>query len=169
MTTTTDTTTTTITTTTTSTTNITQYTSVSSVDFFDNAFTFSNESVTVNCCHINNTVELADCGRGASCAGKCSALGASLCPSGDCSGECEIPFEEEDNDDTAAERLASATRRSYATKPASAFKWCSARCNVWRNKGCCYNPVCRKRSGSHKRACRWFNYLTGIIIFRSVL
>ena len=129
-------------------------TNASSVDFFDNVFTFLNESVTVNCCHLNNTLELATCGLGASCAGTCSALGATLCPSGDCTGDCEIPFEQENEDDK--ER-----KLSTATKPSSAFKWCSSGCNVWRNKGCCYNPVCRKRSASHRRACRWFNYLTG--------
>ena len=129
-------------------------TNATSIEFFDNVFTFLNESVTVNCCHLNNTLELATCGLGASCAGTCSALGATLCPSGDCTGDCEIPFEQENEDDK--ER-----KLSTATKPSSAFKWCSSGCNVWRNKGCCYNPVCRKRSASHRRACRWFNYLTG--------
>ena len=123
-----------------------------SIDFFENVFTFLNESVTVNCCHTNDTIELATCGLGASCAGKCSALGASLCPSGNCSGNCEIPFEPE----TSSE---GETRgRSLATQPSSAFAWCSARCNVWRHRGCCYNPVCRRR---RRRACRWMNYLTG--------
>ena len=146
-------------------------TNTTSIDFFDNVFTFLNDSVTVNCCHQNNTIELASCGLGASCAGSCSALGASLCPSGNCTGDCEMPFEEQEtNDDTAQmpfeETSDAATRRlrSYATQPATKFKWCSARCNVWRKKGCCYNPVCREKSKSHKRACRWFNYLTGGII-----
>ena len=67
-----------------------------------------------------------------------------------------MPFEQQETKEIETRR------RSYATQPASKFKWCSARCNVWRHKGCCYNPVCRKRSNSHKRACRWFNYLTGI-------
>ena len=129
----------------------------SSVDFFDNVFTFLNESVTVNCCHQNNTIELASCGLGASCAGSCSALGASLCPSGNCAGDCEVPFEQETNE-------IESQRQPFASKPASKFKWCSARCNVWKHKGCCYNPVCRKRSASHRRACRWFNYLTGVIM-----
>ena len=120
-----------------------------SIDFFENAFTFLNESVTVNCCHLNDTIEFATCGLGASCAGKCSALGASLCPSGNCSGQCEIPFEPETRE-----------TRSVSTKPSSAFAWCSARCNVWRHPGCCYNPVCRRK---RKRACRWMNFLTGAL------
>ena len=129
----------------------------SSINFFDNVFTFHNESVTVNCCHENNTLELAACGLGASCAGTCSALGAVLCPSGNCSGSCEMPFEEEEAEEATSRRKPS----SQATKPITAFKWCSPRCNVWRNKGCCYNPVCKKK---RSRACRWINFLTGKIV-----
>ena len=124
-----------------------------SIDFFENVFTFVNDSVTVNCCHLNNTVELAECGLGASCAGSCSALGASLCPSGNCSGDCEMPFEQE-----AESSQIDSRQWSAATKPSRAFAWCSARCNVWSHKGCCYNPICRRR---RPRPCRWFNYLTG--------
>ena len=127
-------------------------TNSSSIDFFENVFTFINESVIVNCCHMNNTLELATCGLGASCAGTCSALGASLCPSGNCSGTCEMPFEEETRDGIEARRW------SAATLPSSAFAWCSRRCNVWRHKGCCYHPTCRRR---RRRACRWMNYLSG--------
>ena len=129
-------------------------TNTTSIDFFDNVFTFLNESVKVNCCHQNDTLELATCGLGASCAGSCSAVGASLCPSGNCTGGCEMPFEQETNETTTGRQLA-------ATQPSWKFKWCSAQCNVWKHKGCCYNPVCRDKSKSHKKACRWFNYLTG--------
>ena len=122
------------------------------IDFFEDVFTFSNKSVTVNCCHPNNTIELATCGLGTSCAGNCSALGASLCPSGNCSGNCEMPFEQE------TKKIGS-RGWSTATLPSSAFAWCSYRCNVWRHKGCCYHPTCRRR---RSRACRWMNYLTGI-------
>ena len=125
-------------------------TNVSTVDFYDTVFTFVNKSVKVNCCHPDNTIELATCGLGASCAGSCSALGASLCPSGNCTGDCEMPFEETNQ-----------RGRSLATQPSSAFAWCSARCDVWRHKGCCYHPTCRSRRSN---ACRWMNYLTGIII-----
>ena len=113
----------------------------SSINFFDNVFTFHNESVTVNCCHENNTLELAACGLGASCAGACSALGAVLCPSGNCSGSCEMPFEEEEETKEATSRGFS----SGATKPSKAYRWCSPRCNVWKTKGCCYNPNCKRK------------------------
>ena len=109
--------------------------------------------MTVNCCHLNNTVELATCGLGGSCAGSCSALGASLCPSGNCTGDCEMPFEQE-----AESSQIDSRQWSAATKPSRAFAWCSSRCNVWSHKGCCYNPICRRR---RPRPCRWFNYLTG--------
>ena len=128
-------------------------TNISTIDFFEDVFTFSNESVTVNCCHLNNTVELAICGLGASCAGSCSALGASLCPSGDCSGDCEIGFEQETS--TTGKGRGS----SVATRASSAFRWCQPSCDVWRHKGCCYNPVCKQK---RERTCRWMNYLTGV-------
>ena len=124
-------------------------------DFFEDVFTFLGESVTVNCCHLNNTLELATCGLGGSCAGSCSALGASLCPSGNCTGNCEMSFEQETNENKARGQL------SASSMDPRRFKWCSARCNVWRHKGCCYNPVCRQR---RSRACRWLDYLTGVII-----
>ena len=126
-------------------------TNSTSIEFFEDVFTVFNESVTVSCCHPNNTVRLATCGLGASCAGGCSALGAKLCPSGDCTGDCGLPFEEE------ATRVEQ--RRWFgATEPSIAFGWCSPRCNVRRRKGCCYNPVCRRK---RRKACQWFNFLAG--------
>ena len=127
----------------------------SSIDFFDNVFTFFNATVTVNCCHLNDRLELATCGLGASCAGSCSALGAKLCPSGDCAGDCEMPFDQDTNQ-------IQARGQSGATKPSQEFRWCSARCNVWKNKGCCYNPKCRsKRSKA--------NHQLFIVVYHSLL
>ena len=126
-------------------------TNASTIDFFEDVFTFTNKSVTVNCCHLNNTVELATCGLGASCAGSCSALGGSLCPSGNCSGDCRISFETNQ----------AGTLRSTATRPSSDFRWCYPRCNVWKHRGCCYNPLCR--GGKREEVCWRWNYLTGIL------
>ena len=131
-------------------------TNATSIDFFDQVFTNHKKNVTVYCCHTNNTIELATCGLGVSCAGNCSALGATLCPSGNCTGDCAYSFEEEETINTEAE-----SGLSVATQPSWAFKWCSARCNVWKTKGCCYNPVCRDKTSAHKKRCSWFNYLTG--------
>ena len=129
----------------------------STVDFFDNVFTFFNESVTVNCCHQNNTIELATCGRGASCAGQCSALGASLCPSGNCTDDprtCDLEFNDETTEDQGRER-------STATLSGTDLAWCTSDgCRVRKHKGCCYNPNCLRWRG-RRRACKWLNYLTG--------
>ena len=120
--------------------------------------------MTVYCCHSNNTVELATCGLGASCAGSCSALGAFLCPSGNCSGDCEISFEHETNQieislEQETNQIEVIQDYAAATKPSWAYNWCPrAGCPVWRNKGCCFLPTCRNK---RSRACSWMNYLTG--------
>ena len=127
-------------------------TNTGSIDFFDNVFTFLDESVTVNCCHTNNTIQLATCGLGISCAGSCSALGASLCPSGNCTGDCDIPLELE------ADQINTRKDISLATRPSNAFRWCSPKCHVRRHKGCCYNPLCSRK---RKKGCERMKYLTG--------
>ena len=109
----------------------------SAINFFENIFTFSNESVTVHCCHPNNTIELATCGLGTSCLGSCSLLGAQLCPSGDCSGDCQLPV------DQGMDQNRTQTRSSAL---ANAVQWCTRpmyQCDVCKHRSCCYNPVCR--------------------------
>ena len=98
----------------------------SSLEFFENTMSRSQQEIVVNCCYLDNTIDLATCGRGVSfgsiflirwfllfrcvfctrqiiqillldmcqvsCGASCSALGARLCPSGDCSGDCRVPF-----------------------------------------------------------------------------
>ena len=130
-----------------------------SVNFFDHAFTFLNQSSNVNCCLPNNTIEVATCGKGASCAGQCSALGASLCPSGICTKDpetCQLDF------DTS---LTEERRRgnSVATLSGSDLKYCTNkkhRCLVRTHKECCYNPNCLKRK-RRKKACKDLDYITG--------
>ena len=108
-----------------------------------------------------NTFEVATCGQGASCAGQCSALGASLCPSGTCTddpGTCEIKFRSEDTEDEQS-------GGSTATLSGSDLKWCTGDgCRVRINPECCYNPNCLKEAKGKedkKKACSWLNYLTG--------
>ena len=133
-------------------------TSTFSVNFFDLAFTFSNQPSNVPCCLPNNTVEMATCGKGSSCAGQCSALGASLCPSGNCTGDpktCLFDF-----DDLTGDRR---RQSSPATWSLSDLKYCTNnehRCRVRTHKECCYNPNCLKRKG-RKKACRHLDWLTG--------
>ena len=116
-----------------------------SIEFYDLSRTFANSSSLVSCCHQNETREIVSCGLGTSCAGQCFALGASLCPSGVCSGnpaDCQIGFDID--------------ARSTATLPSTTtLQWCRARCDVRRHKNCCYHPTCRQRKPCD---CLWLNY-----------
>ena len=106
-----------------------------------------------------NTFEVATCGQGASCAGQCSALGASLCPSENCTedpGTCEIDFNHVEDQ---------GRERSTATLSGSDLKWCTNTkhwCLVRTYEVCCFNPNCLKWSG-RKVACDelGYGYLTG--------
>ena len=122
------------------------------MDFFDNAFTYSNRSSNITCCHPDNTFEVATCGQGASCAGQCLALGALLCPSGNCTDDpdtCEISYTGERG-------------QSTATLSGSDLSWCTSDgCRVRLHPECCYNPNCLTWNG-RKDACDWLNYLTGM-------
>ena len=130
------------------------------MDFFDNAYTFANHSSNVTCCKQDNTFEMqlnATCGQGVSCAGQCSALGAMLCPSGDCTNypkTCKHYFESAE--DERSGRLSSATLADRD------LAFCTSDgCRVRTNKKCCFNPNCLKWKG-RKEACVWLDYLTGI-------
>ena len=129
-----------------------------SVDFFDHAFTFSNRSSNVTCC-LSGTSFNVTCGKGASCAGQCSALGASLCPSGNCTGDPKTCLFDFDENLTEDRRRGS----SPATWSLSDLKYCTNnkhKCRVRTHKECCYNPNCLKRKG-RKKACRHLDWLTG--------
>ena len=128
-----------------------------SVDFFDNAFTFSNHSSNITCCKDDNTSEEATCGQGVSCAGQCSALGASLCPSGDCTdfpGTCNLDFGGGKDERSG---------RSTDSHTGSDLDWCTNakhQCKVRKHKDCCYSKKCLKWDG-RLEACSWLNFLTG--------
>ena len=129
------------------------------MDFFDEAFTSSNRMSKVTCCHPDSIPEVVTCGRGDSCAGQCSALGASLCPSGECTDDprtCDLEFRSENAED-------SQSGGSTATYTGSNLDWCTNakhQCRVRKHKDCCYNPKCLKWQG-RREACSWLNYLTG--------
>ena len=96
------------------------------------------------------------CGRGKSCIGECSALEATLCPSGNCTGDPEdcnpsIILEEEEEDNHRE-------RRAVANQASWQFNWCSPRCNVRRHSACCFHSGCRSK---RKQRCSWLSYLTG--------
>ena len=134
--------------------NTNNQTSTSDVDFFDSSFTFSNESIEVSCCTRDASLTSVTCGRGSSCTGQCSAIEASLCPSGNCTGNFEdcspsLGLDEGENHGKG---------RSAATRPSWEFRWCVPACQVRYHSACCYHPTCRAQRG---QLCSWINYLTG--------
>ena len=133
-------------------------TDASSVDFFDDAFTNSKNRSTVTCCHPDNPSLMATCGQGDSCAGACSALDASLCPSGNCTdypGTCEIKFRSEDTEDEQS-------GLSTATLSGSDLRWCTGDgCRVRIHPECCYNPNCLEKP-ERADICGWLDFLTGM-------
>ena len=125
------------------------------LDFFDSAFTFSNESIQVPCCARDTTLTNVTCGQGTSCIGQCSAIEASLCPSGNCTHDPEdckpnLELKEAEN---VGER-----RKPISSRPSWEFKWCTPRCWVRYHKACCFHPICQKRK---QGLCSWMNYFTG--------
>ena len=137
------------------------------MDFFDKAFTFSSQMSNVTCCFPDNSLKVATCGKGASCAGQCSALGASLCPSSNCTNDprtCQLDF---DTDSTDARQRGN----SDVTLSLSDLKYCTNtkhRCKVRKHNECCYNTNCLKRKG-RKQTCKWLDFLTGKYPHFSVL
>ena len=110
----------------------------------------------MGCCTSDNKLTMVACGRGASCAGECSAVQASLCPSRNCTGNPEdcslephLEFEEEGDENI--ERC--------PTCSGAHLKWCVAQgCPVSTSHECCYHPKCYNQM---KEECCWRDYLTG--------
>ena len=103
-------------------------TTTTEVDFFDSAFTFTNESIEVGCCSPNTTLTKVTCGQGTSCTGECSAIGASLCPSGTCTEDPEdcspsLLLEQASREDSSGKE------RSVASRPPWQLKWCAPGCS----------------------------------------
>ena len=109
--------------------------SKNSVDFFDSSFTYFNESIEVPCCSPNATSTDVTCGQGTSCIGQCSAIGASLCLSGNCTEDpedCNLIL------DSAEARM----RSSVATLSSDKLKHCYPACKVKHIPGCCFHASC---------------------------
>ena len=150
--------------------------------FFDASFTFSQKKIQVGCCAKDKTLTNVTCGQGASCQGKhshffslvffnsilgqCSAIKASLCPSGKCTGnpeDCDLlrlldAGEENEN----FQRF-----RSCATASSSQNGRCYPKCRVRKNPCCCYNPKCyaiRK-----ELCCNVLDYVTGNVGVQKLL
>ena len=127
-----------------------------SIDAYDDAMTNAEETVTVYCCRPDNTPVSVHCGLGLSCAGKCSAQGATLCPTGDCSGTCEVTLDQE----APPPPTTSGGVLPPSTQPSEAFRRCFPKCKVKgeENQHCCFHPECLKL---RPRLCSWVNDLTG--------
>ena len=129
------------------------------MDFFENAVTFWNNTSNVTCCHPDKTSTNVTCGQGFSCEGQCSALGASLCPSGNCTDDprtCDLEF----NDNSTVVQGSGGSTPTFLSS--TDLKWCiSDGCRVRVHPVCCYNPTCLTWIG-RKEACSWLNYLTGM-------
>ena len=126
-------------------------TTTSDVDFFDSSFTFYNESIQVSCCGRDKTVTTKTCGLGASCIGQCSAIDASLCLSGNCTGnpeDCRLGQEAKLN----------RKKRSSQTGSSSDYRWCYPDCRVAKHPSCCFNPHCKS---IRPKRCKYLNYFTG--------
>ena len=137
-------------------------TTLFSTDFFDYAFTFSNRSTNVTCCLPDHSFKLATCGKGASCAGQCSALGASLCPSGNCTSDpktCQFDFDKISSDDRQR-------GRSDVTGSSSSLRSCFPRCKVVEDESCCFHKKCFEK---RPKLCNWANFTTGKIRSADVL
>ena len=65
------------------------------MDFYETTISFSDVSVSAPCCLANLTTVPVSCGLGTSCAASCSALSATLCPTGQCSEDPDSCQEEE--------------------------------------------------------------------------
>ena len=128
----------------------------SSIDAFEQAVSSANRTSTVICCFPETgDTEEETCGMGESCAAKCSALGAELCPSGICTDDpkdWEVPF-------TGNEEL------SVSTLNPADLKWCAPQCRVQAYRECCYYHLCFSK---REKSCTWFNFLAGeYIVFTS--
>ena len=134
------------------------------IDFFDNAFTSSQNLTEVTCCGPDETTINVTCGQGASCAGQCSAVGAMLCPSQICTDDpktCELDFNDNRNEDENGEQQTGGSG-SVATLSSHQLNWCVPDgCRVRKRKECCYNRNCL-RDAVRRKACDWMSVLTGI-------
>ena len=136
--------------------------------FFDSVFTLFNETLQVGCCHPNMTMTTVTCGLGMSCTGKCSAIDASLCPSGLCTDDprdCNLNLEAEE------ERLRSGGT-SFATLSFWQLRRCAPGCRVKQTPACCFHPQCTKcvnnkcskKEKRNRRLCNFLSFFSGSVI-----
>ena len=117
----------------------------------------------MGCCAQDTTLTNVTCGEGLSCTGQCSAIGATLCPSGNCTEnpeDCRLsPLLDQ-------EEGHSRKGPSISALPSWAFKWCAPRCKVYYHAVCCFHPTCRWKKWDQ---CNWMRYHTGRFHSRSFM
>ena len=125
------------------------------IDFVDETLTSAEENPNVTCC-FPETGEARNVtyGGGLSCAGRCSAIGAELCPSGNCT-----------SDPRDWNGRMSRGGFAVAALSTSALRKCLPRCRVKANRNCCFHPRCYKR---RKTTCDWFKYTSGLFSVHQV-
>ena len=137
----------------------------------------------MGCCSPNTTLTKVTCGQGTSCTGECSAIGASLCPSGTCTEDPEdcspsLLLEQASREESSGKQRAGTSRPSwelrwcapgcstlqihYNLSSLEVQRYCSETlppgCRVRKHSACCFHPTCRSRK---RRVCKWLNYFTG--------
>ena len=118
--------------------------------FFDHATNVPNSPMEVSCCSPDNNLVNVTCNDEDSCEGACSYIGASLCLSGNCTGDpadCEYCLRKDEDGNWAP-----------VTRPPGDFSWCQPMCRVGQNPGCCFNPECYQK---RQELCSWLDYFTG--------
>ena len=127
------------------------------IDFYDHVVTSGNETIEVVCCTSDKRSLNVSCGQGKSCSSHCTALSASLCPTGQCTGDFKdcLPGQEDQRNKRKRARFATVNLPSWV------FSWCTKNCPVRKWPKCCFNPNCQKEK---KNACKWMRYYSGILL-----
>ena len=117
-----------------------------SVENFDDKVSNARKTLSMTCCHKNQSLTNVTCGQGVGCGGKCSAIDAILCPSNRCTGDikhCQLELN---------------TGFSSFTQSSDELKYCVPSCRVLFQPECCLNPICLD---ARPRNCKWTQYFSG--------
>ena len=131
--------------------------------FFETSFTFSDNLIEVTCCADDSDANTkVNCGRGVSCEGQCAAKRATLCPTGNCTGDpkdCKLTVLPEDGESSGP-----GEERSGATLFGAELNWCPKDgCPVTRHHLCCFHPICYNKQ---REECCWLDYYAGgLLVF----
>ena len=121
-----------------------------SVENFDDKVSNAQKTLSVTCCHRNQSLTNVTCGQGLGCGGKCSAMEAILCPSNNCTGDmkdCQLELNK---------------GFSSLTQSSDEFKYCVPSCRVLFQPECCLHPTCLD---AKPRNCKWTQYFSGLQFF----